>query len=318
MKKLRPTTLLIDTALALLVVKGINNMIFKTARKNKLTGDYVKYDFTYKNTTVNYIKKGSGSPILLIHDISTFSSVYEWNKTMEKLSKKHTVYAVDLPGCGHSEKDPITYTIYLYQLIIGAFIKRVIRQKTDIVTSGLSSAIAIQLKYYESALINKVILSAPVAPSAIDKLPDKSDEFIKNMMNFQIAGTSMYNIYTSRLGAYIKACSQISKGNRKLKRDTYRIYYENSHIGGSNNKYLSSSLVNGFLFSKEKKLIPSIDNIYIINGYDEPDRREIVEEFKKLNNTTHVITVNNSRYLPHLEKATTFSNVVLKIINGAI
>ena len=318
MKKLRPTTLLIDTALALLVVKGINNMIFKTARKNKLTGDYVKYDFTYKNTTVNNIKKGSGSPILLIHDISTFSSVYEWNKTMEKLSKKHTVYAVDLPGCGHSEKDPITYTIYLYQLIIGAFIKRVIRQKTDIVTSGLSSAIAIQLKYYEPALINKVILSAPVAPSAIDKLPDKSDEFIKNMMNFQIAGTSMYNIYTSRLGAYIKACSQISKGNRKLKRDTYRIYYENSHIGGSNNKYLSSSLVNGFLFSKEKKLIPSIDNIYIINGYDEPDRREIVEEFKKLNNTTHVITVNNSRYLPHLEKATTFSNVVLKIINGAI
>lgn len=318
MKKLRPTTLLIDTALALLVVKGINNMIFKTARKNKLTGDYVKYDFTYKNTTVNYIKKGSGSPILLIHDISTFSSVYEWNKTMEKLSKKHTVYAVDLPGCGHSEKDPITYTIYLYQLIIGAFIKRVIRQKTDIVTSGLSSAIAIQLKYYEPALINKVILSAPVAPSAIDKLPDKSDEFIKNMMNFQIAGTSMYNIYTSRLGAYIKACSQISKGNRKLKRDTYRIYYENSHIGGSNNKYLSSSLVNGFLFSKEKKLIPSIDNIYIINGYDEPDRREIVEEFKKLNNTTHVITVNNSRYLPHLEKATTFSNIVLKIINGAI
>ncbi|MDY2956529.1 MAG: hypothetical protein SOR59_02815 [Lachnospiraceae bacterium] len=318
MKKLRPTTLLIDTALALLVVKGINNMIFKTARKNKLTGDYVKYDFTYKNTTVNYIKKGSGSPILLIHDISTFSSVYEWNKTMEKLSKKHTVYAVDLPGCGHSEKDPITYTIYLYQLIIGAFIKRVIRQKTDIVTSGLSSAIAIQLKYYEPALINKVILSAPVAPSAIDKLPDKSDEFIKNMMNFQIAGTSMYNIYTSRLGAYIKACSQISKGNRKLKRDTYRIYYENSHIGGSNNKYLSSSLVNGFLFSKEKKLIPSIDNIYIINGYDEPDRREIVEEFKKLNNTTHIITVNNSRYLPHLEKATTFSNVVLKIINGAI
>lgn len=318
MKKLRPTTLLIDTALALLVVKGINNMIFKTARKNKLTGDYVKYDFTYKNTTVNYIKKGSGSPILLIHDISTFSSVYEWNKTMEKLSKKHTVYAVDLPGCGHSEKDPITYTIYLYQLIIGAFIKRVIRQKTDIVTSGLSSAIAIQLKYYEPALINKVILSAPVAPSAINKLPDKSDEFIKNMMNFQIAGTSMYNIYTSRLGAYIKACSQISKGNRKLKRDTYRIYYENSHIGGSNNKYLSSSLVNGFLFSKEKKLIPSIDNIYIINGYDEPDRREIVDEFKKLNNTTHVITVNNSRYLPHLEKATTFSNVVLKIINGAI
>ena len=131
-------------------------------------------------------------------------------------------------------------------------------------------------------------------------------------------GTTLYNMYTSKIGAYIKACSQISKGNRQLKRDTYRVYHENAHIGDSKNKYLSSSLVNGFMFSREKFLIPAIDDIYIINGYDEPDRKAIVDEFKELNKTTHVITINNAKYLPHLEKGTTFANVVLKIMNGQI
>ena len=318
MKKLKATKVLINTALALIVVKGVNNMVFKSARKKNLTSDYVKYDFTYKNTTINYIKKGEGSPVLLVHDVSAFSSIYEWHKIIDTLARKHTVYAVDLPGCGHSEKDAITYTVYLYQLVIAAFIKRVIGQKTDIVTSGLSSAIALQLKYYDPKLINKVILSAPIKPSSIEKLPKLTDEFVKNMMNFQIIGTTLYNMYTSKIGAYIKACSQISKGNRQLKRDTYRVYHENAHIGDSKNKYLSSSLVNGFMFSREKYLIPAIDDIYIINGYDEPDRKAIVDEFKELNKTTHVITINNAKYLPHLEKGTTFANVVLKIMNGQI
>ena len=293
-------------------------MVFKSARKKNLTSDYVKYDFTYKNTTINYIKKGEGSPVLLVHDVSAFSSIYEWHKIIDTLARKHTVYAIDLPGCGHSEKNAITYTVYLYQLVIAAFIKRVIGQKTDIVTSGLSSAIALQLKYYDPKLINKVILSAPTKPSSIEKLPKLTDEFVKNMMNFQITGTTLYNMYTSKIGAYIKACSQISKGNRQLKRDTYRVYHENAHIGDSKNKYLSSSLVNGFMFSREKYLIPAIDDIYIINGYDEPDRKAIVDEFKELNKTTHVITINNAKYLPHLEKGTTFANVVLKIMNGQI
>ena len=76
MKKLKATKVLINTALALIVVKGVNNMVFKSARKKNLTSDYVKYDFTYKNTTINYIKKGEGSPVLLVHDVSAFSSIY--------------------------------------------------------------------------------------------------------------------------------------------------------------------------------------------------------------------------------------------------
>ena len=60
-------------------------------RKNLLTtkdGDF--YD--WKQGKVFYTKQGSGSPILLIHDINPASSSYEWNRVIKRLEKNHTVY----------------------------------------------------------------------------------------------------------------------------------------------------------------------------------------------------------------------------------
>ena len=49
-------------------------------------------------------KKGKGSPILLIHDMLPGGSGYEWTRIEDELALEHTVYNLDLPGCGRSEK----------------------------------------------------------------------------------------------------------------------------------------------------------------------------------------------------------------------
>ena len=41
-------------------------------------------------------KKGTGSPILLIHDALPGASGYEWSKIEDELAVDHTVYTVDL------------------------------------------------------------------------------------------------------------------------------------------------------------------------------------------------------------------------------
>ena len=56
-----------------------------------------------------YTKKGSGSPVLLIHDIVPGACGYEWNRIEEELAMEHTVYTIDLLGCGRSEKPGVTY-----------------------------------------------------------------------------------------------------------------------------------------------------------------------------------------------------------------
>ena len=72
---------------------------------------------------IYYTKKGKGSPILLIHDMLPGGSGYEWGKIEDDLALEHTVYNLDLPGCGRSEKSGITYTNFVYvQAICNHFI----------------------------------------------------------------------------------------------------------------------------------------------------------------------------------------------------
>ena len=63
---------------------------------------------------IRYIKKGTGSPLLLIHNLTPGSCSYEYKFLIDSLSKNHEVYAFDLLGYGLSDKPNITYTNYLF------------------------------------------------------------------------------------------------------------------------------------------------------------------------------------------------------------
>ena len=83
-------------------------------------------------------KKGTGTPMLLLHDLHCASSGREWQYIEDTLAKDHTVYTLDLLGCGRSDKPAITYTNFLYVQLIVTFIKQVIGCPTDVIASGLS------------------------------------------------------------------------------------------------------------------------------------------------------------------------------------
>ena len=71
----------------------------------------------------------------------------------EELSKHHTVYTLDLLGCGRSEKPKITYTNYLYVQLLNEFIRDVIKGKTDIMTSQNAASIATMACLVEPSLL---------------------------------------------------------------------------------------------------------------------------------------------------------------------
>jgi pimeloyl-ACP methyl ester carboxylesterase len=49
-----------------------------------------------------YLHAGSGPPLLLLHGLMAYS--FSWRFNMEALSRHFSVYAVDLPGCGFSQR----------------------------------------------------------------------------------------------------------------------------------------------------------------------------------------------------------------------
>ena len=53
-----------------------------------------------KPGTLNYVRRGSGEPLVLIHPLG--AELVVWEPVMERLARERDVIAVDLPGFGHS------------------------------------------------------------------------------------------------------------------------------------------------------------------------------------------------------------------------
>ena len=126
------------TACAAGTIHIVNRFIENTANmKDILNTDNGKY-YDWKNGRIYYQKCGTGSPVLLVHDLSPIGSSYEWCRFAKKLEKHHTVYTIDLLGCGRSDKPYLTYTNYLYVQLITDFIRDVIQESPAVITTNHS------------------------------------------------------------------------------------------------------------------------------------------------------------------------------------
>ena len=64
---------------------------------------------TVNGIRTHYVVAGDGPPLLLLHGLS--ASLIAWASSIEPLARKFTVYALDFPGRGDSEKPDIDYGV---------------------------------------------------------------------------------------------------------------------------------------------------------------------------------------------------------------
>ena len=65
------------------------------------------HETAVNGTRLHYVRKGSGSPIILLHGWP--QTWYEWRYVIPKLAQEHTVIAPDLPGLGTSAPPSQSY-----------------------------------------------------------------------------------------------------------------------------------------------------------------------------------------------------------------
>ena len=108
------------------VIHIANRFIDATSQlKDMLEQPHSKtYDWRFGK--IHYTKQGHGAPLLLVHDMMAGASGYEWTSVEKQLATEHTVYTLDLLGCGRSEKPDITYTNFVYAQLLCDFAKNAI------------------------------------------------------------------------------------------------------------------------------------------------------------------------------------------------
>src|ERR1700732_3525605 len=59
---------------------------------------------TLNGARMRYLRSGSGPPLLLLHGLLGYS--FSWRFALPVLAEKATVYALDMPGVGFSDRPP--------------------------------------------------------------------------------------------------------------------------------------------------------------------------------------------------------------------
>lgn len=289
-------------------VHVINRLIFSSATANMITDINDKKTFTWKFGDISYTVRGEGTPLLLIHDLQSTSSSYEWKNVINHFSKNHKVYAIDLLGCGFSDKPNITYTTYMYTQLLNDFITNIIGCKTDVISTGNSAPLTIMTAYNNNEIFNKIILINPESIKDSMKNPDKYSNIRRKLLNSPILGTMLYNICMGRNKTRQHFTNHLFFNKNKVTQELVDAYHENSHLYGSSAKYLYTSTVCHYTTASIATAISKLDNcIYIINGKDNKNSVLNANEYIGLNPAIEVAYIDRTKHLPHLEQPVKFT-----------
>ncbi len=274
-------------------------------------GDGHYYPWRYGD--IYYQKKGSGkTPLLLLHDASSYSSGYEWSQLTPYLSDQYTLYVVDLLGCGRSDKPAMTYTNYLYVELISDFIRDVIQTPAEIVSSGLSASFSVMTCAMHPELISRIVMINPRSLKDLAQVPDYRSRGLAGIMAIPLIGTSVYNLFNARSNLEYILDEKCFFNPFKVRGRLLNACHESSHIGEGSGRFLQASLDGRYLNWNINRVVADLSiPVLIITGQKLNKADKIVKGYTKLNACIRTASVSSSKVFPQLEEPEQTASLIL-------
>lgn len=306
MKK-RITSIALCTAGSFLLLNTIRHAINYFSTRNHNLSSQNEQIYSWKLGDVCYTKQGNGSPLLLVHDLSPASSSFEWSTIVEQLAQEHTVYTLDLPGCGRSEKQGTAYTSYFYIQLLTDFTKEIIHQKTDVLAFGCSASVVLMLCKMDECIFHTIGL---ISPEDIEKHYQSihfSDKCYRKLINTPLLGTLIYQYHTRKSKLKRNLTKNLNLESHQIEQELLPYYHEGAHLGKSMGKYLYSSLSSGYLHVNILDALKEVNHtIFILYGEDDAEMKEIVEKYLFFNPSIESISISSCKRYPQFEQPEKF------------
>ncbi len=301
MKKNTRRFLLLTTA-AVGSIYAFNRFIAETSASKKLLTDGNGSYYNWKFGKVFYTKKGSGTPLLLIHDTDVSSSSFEWYKLIKKLEKNHTVYTIDLIGCGRSDKPALTYTNYLYVQLIVSFVHDVIGSSTDVIASQYSSTFTLMANQLDTELFDHIILINPPSIKNVQGTITTANKIMKDIMELPLIGTFVYNLTHKRSDIDTAFRQRYYKKPQLILGKLEDIYYEAAHSNNGNGKYLYASQISNYMNVHMDHVIRKLEKpVHMVASQDLKSNISTMDSYRHLNSSIEIHYLSGCKLLPQLE-----------------
>lgn len=300
-KKLKSFTLL--TGIVTFCMHILNRIQYKlsSSRKLLMASEYSYYEWRFGK--IAYKKKGSGSPLLLVHDLTVGSSGYEFCKIIDELSETHEVYCIDLLGYGLSDKPNMTYTNYFYVQLIIDFIKNVVGRKSDVIAVGDNAPTALIACHNDPEVFNRLLFINPQGLYKLNQIPSKQTKSLKLLIDIPVLGTFVYNILTYRSFIEKDFKEKYFYNPLNISEEYIFAYMEAAHTPDYNSKYAFASYVGRYTNANIIHALKETNHsIYIISGAEKEENKLIIENYKYYNVSIETSVISKAKHLVHLER----------------
>lgn len=293
--------IILFSSLTAFLLAIINKITLSLASRKNLYKNRKGQYYSWRFGDIFYTKNGSGSPILLIHDLDCSLSETEWRKLKSDLSNHYTVYTLDLLGCGLSDKPYLTYTNYLYVQLISDFIKNIIQHKSHVIASGSSCSFVTLACYNEADLFHKIMFINPENINKLNQIPNKKQKCLKIFIDTPIIGTLTYNILFRKEKVKEKLLEQYFD-TKFLTTSTIDETFESAHLKSGNSKYLFASIKSNYTNANIVHALKQINNsICILGGTDEYGIQTTIVQYLSCNSAIESVLLPNCKHFPHIE-----------------
>lgn len=297
---------------ALCIISAINKVVNKLATSKHLLDSKNKEIYHWRFGDISYSVSGEGKPVLLIHNLKEDSSSIEWSEIIPKLSRTNKVYAIDLLGCGLSERPTITYTSYMYTQLINDFIRNVIKRKTNIVATGKSVSFVLGACSVNEENFGELILINPESIRNLHKTPSKRTKTAQLILKTPAVGTLIYQLLTTKNITREHFEEDYFFDTENIPDALIDYYYESEHLRGRRAKNMFTSIVGRYTNANIIQTLKNINNnIHILAGAEIPHIESHIKEYQYYNPAIEAEYINYTRGLPQLEAP----KEVLKYIN---
>ena len=256
-------------------------------------------------------------PLLLVHGVYAGASSYEFRKNFLELAEDFRVYALDLLGCGLSDRPHRSYEPEDITAQIEDFAREEIGAPTYLISSSLSAALLVPAAVRSPRLFRRLILICPTGlGGSLDRPSGRLGAAIHGLFRTPVLGDSLYHTIVSRRGIRYYLANMAYHNPKFVTDELVEDYYRTSHQPGA--KHFPAAFVSGKLNLGLADRWPKVPHKTLI-AWGQQARTTPVSQargFIRTNPRAELKIFRDAALLPHDERAATFNEEARKFLLG--
>jgi pimeloyl-ACP methyl ester carboxylesterase len=274
---------------------------------DRLGGERRRY--RWRGYDLAYTVAGEGEPLLLVHGVYAGASSFEFRRNFEELSKSFRVYALDLLGCGLSERPRRRYGPEDVTSQVEDFVREETGGLAHLVASSLSAALVVPAAVRSPRTFKKLVLICPTGYGTLDRPSELLGDIIYGLFRAPVLGNTLYHTIVSRWGLRYYLRGMTYHDPDLVTGELVDDYYRTSHRAGA--RYFPAAFVSGKLNLGIADLWPRVPHRTLICWGLQAKTAPVqhAQRFVRHNPRSEPRLFKDSGLLPHDERAETFNEV---------